>query len=221
MKAIILDTETTGLTNCRPVEIAWMDVSNPTSRFASLYNPGIPIEFGAMATHHITDERVEKCVSHTEFRLPEGLEYLIGHNIDFDWKVLQTCGEMPDVKRICTLAMGRFLYPETDSHTLTAMLYMLDRPYAKEHAQKAHGAAADVEMTNHLFGLLVKKARDSGYQVNGFGELYAFSEAARIPTVMSFGKHKGMKISALPGDYVQWLFRQNDLDPYLLKALRT
>jgi exodeoxyribonuclease X len=50
-------------------------------------------------------------------------------------------------------------------------------------------------------------------------QLYVASEEARIPKSISFGKHKGTSISDLPTDYVQWLMRQDDLDPYLRKAL--
>ena len=36
---------------------------------------------------------------------------------------------------------------------------------------------------------------------------------------MPFGKHKGVPISEVPKDYKQWLLRQSDVDPYLVKAL--
>ena len=42
---------------------------------------------------------------------------------------------------------------------------------------------------------------------------------ARIPTVMTFGKHKGMVIKDVPRDYVRWLLGQPDVDPYLRQAL--
>ncbi len=38
MKSIILDTETTGLKDGRPVEIAWIDLNNHAVRFHSYYN---------------------------------------------------------------------------------------------------------------------------------------------------------------------------------------
>ncbi|MFO1382174.1 MAG: DUF3820 family protein [Moraxella osloensis] len=36
---------------------------------------------------------------------------------------------------------------------------------------------------------------------------------------MRFGKHKGVAIKDLPADYVDWLLKQADLDPYLHLAL--
>lgn len=50
-------------------------------------------------------------------------------------------------------------------------------------------------------------------------ELWEASELARIPKVMSFGKHKGVEIKDVPPDYKRWLKSQPDVDPYLLKAL--
>ena len=50
-------------------------------------------------------------------------------------------------------------------------------------------------------------------------ELYQASEDARIPRSINFGKHRGTTIADLPADYMQWLLRQEDLDPYLRKAI--
>ena len=56
-------------------------------------------------------------------------------------------------------------------------------------------------------------------KATNFEELYQFSEMARIPKIITFGKHNGQPIKSLPSDYKQWLLKQNDLDPYLRKAL--
>lgn len=229
IKAAILDTETTGLKEAVPVEVAYIDISklfevpyihrNPYSPFdkvfeyRKIFNPQKPIEFGAMATHHITNEYVQGLDPYTAFELPN-VEYLIGHNIDFDWGVIQACGEQPEPKRICTLAIARYLYPEIDSHKLTAMLYALDLSYAVDHARHAHSALDDVWMTYHLLKIMLPKTKATNFE-----ELYQFSEMARIPKIITFGKHNGLPIKSLPPDYKQWLLKQNDLDPYLRKAL--
>jgi exodeoxyribonuclease X len=36
---------------------------------------------------------------------------------------------------------------------------------------------------------------------------------------MPFGKHKGLLLADVPGDYRDWLLNQEDIDPYLRKAL--
>ena len=55
--------------------------------------------------------------------------------------------------------------------------------------------------------------------IQNIEELYIASEEARVPKSITFGKHKGTAIQDLPADYIQWLLRQEDLDPYLRKAL--
>ncbi len=85
MKAIILDTETTGFADPVAVEVAWAAVDNPANpffgpaTFNQRFNPGKPIEFGAMATHHIVPEDLVGCPPSDSFALPEGVEYLVGH----------------------------------------------------------------------------------------------------------------------------------------------
>lgn len=230
IKAAILDTETTGLKEPVPVEVAYINISklfevpyihrdpyHPFDRvfeYRKIFDPLKPIEFGAMATHHITNEYVQGLDPYTAFELPYEIEYLIGHNIDFDHEVIKACGEQPEPKRICTLAIARYLYPELDSHKLTALLYALDLPYAVDHAQHAHSALDDVWMTYHLLKIMLPKTKATNFE-----ELYKFSEMARIPKIITFGKHNGQSIKSLPSDYKQWLLKQNDLDPYLRKAL--
>jgi exodeoxyribonuclease X len=48
--------------------------------------------------------------------------------------------------------------------------------------------------------------------------LWEASENARLPTHMTFGKHKGLPLSEVPKDYVRWLLDQANVDPYLRQA---
>jgi hypothetical protein len=65
------------------------------------------------------DEDLVDCPPHSDFRLPEGIEYLVGYNVDYDWRVI---GE-PPIKRICVLALARSLLPGLDSYSQSAALY--------------------------------------------------------------------------------------------------
>jgi exodeoxyribonuclease X len=219
MQAIILDTETTSVNDPEVIEVAWMEVDDlersiePNLRsFSQRYKPTGRIELGAMATHHIMDEDLVGCHPSASFKLPEGVQYLIGHNIDFDWRAI---GSPEGVKRICTLALARSLYPEADSHTLSAMTYLLFRDSARDLLRSAHSAMTDIWLCR---GLLRVMAGELG--VYGWEELYEASEAARIPKIITFGKHKGTAIKDIPVDYVKWLLKQDDIDPYLVKALQ-
>ncbi|MGE0745257.1 MAG: 3'-5' exonuclease [Rhodospirillales bacterium] len=215
MRAIVIDTETTGLDDPVPVEIAWADIDQmgnvKSDCVVRRFNPGRPISWGAMATHHIRDEDVSSEPPPSTFSLPDGTVYLIGHNIDFDWKVLGS----PDVKRICTLALARTLWPEMDSHTLGACTYRIRGAQARRDLRGAHSAATDI-----LLAAAVLQAWSSVNSPTDLAHLWLMSEAARVPTHMTFGKHKGLPIEEVPRDYKQWLMRQPDVDPYLMKALR-
>lgn len=78
----------------------------------------------------------------------------------------------------------------------------------------AHRADADIILTANILMHIIHHLN-----IQTIEQLYVASEEARIPKSISFGKHKGTSISDLPTDYVQWLMRQDDLDPYLRKAL--
>jgi exodeoxyribonuclease X len=65
-----------------------------------------------------------------------------------------------------------------------------------------------------VFQVLVPQEKES------WEALWKTSEIARIPSIMTFGKHKGANIKDIPWDYKQWLLKQPDVDPYLAKALR-
>lgn len=215
MKAIIFDCETTGIDDPVIVQTAWADTDHrgqcEAIPWVEYWNPGKPISTGAMATHHIIDADVADKRPASEFSLPADVTYLIGHNIDFDWHAI---GE-PSVKRICTLALARHLWPDADSHTLGALIYRIQKPaYARDLLRGAHDAAVDVS----LCGIVLREIC-AARQPSDLEDLWRMSEEARVPTRMPFGKHKGEPIASIPADYKAWLRRQPDVDPYLLKAI--
>jgi len=144
--------------------------------------------------------------------LSNPFEYIIGHNIDFDWEVIVK----PEVKRICTLALARKIWPNLDSHTQSALLYHLERRSARIQLRNAHSALIDVGICavilNHIRHQL---------NVKSIEDLYAESEKARAPTTMPFGMHKGLPLADIPSDYRKWLLGQKDIDPYLRRALES
>lgn len=218
MAAFIFDSETNDSKDPEIIEAAWLQLADPASlrvveMFLMRYRPSRPITLGALATHHIMDEELVDCPPSAEFALPDGCQYLIGHNVDFDW---QAAGSPEHIKRICTLALARMIWPQADSHSQSALLYLIDRQNARERLRSAHSAGADVENCHLLLTVII----DQLGGVSSWEELWQHSEAARVPTVMPFGKHKGTPIADVPWDYKQWLSRQPDVDPYLLQALR-
>lgn len=227
MTAIIFDTETTGIANPEVIESSWMhaefaataDESDfPILQFSlpitERFKPAARISMGAMATHHIMDEDLVGCPPTSSFKLPDGVKYMIGHNVDFDWTV---AGSPAGIKRIDTLCLARKFWPECDSHSLGALTYYLFRSTARVELQSAHSAETDIQLTGELLRAIVDKAN---FTITDFETLWKLSESARIPDIMPFGKHKGEKIANVPADYKRWLLGQSDVDPYLVKALK-
>lgn len=233
MSIYILDTETTGLDNPHLTEVAYciIDIADDGNVIlkqeprSKRYNPLKPISLGAMATSYICDEDVENEPPHTDFRLPASVEYIVGHNIDFDMMVLRNAGVTSQPKLICTKAMAVHLLPELDSHKLTSLLYYFHREVAKEQAKNAHAAIVDIYFTRLVLQSLIDVAIGNGYEIASVEDLYRFSEAARVPTVLSFGKYKGSKIADLVEtmdgrSYLNWLATRDEVDPYLLQAIK-
>ena len=224
MNALILDTETHDL-NGYPIEIAYAPCSfeqgvlviNQKQVFDEFFSCPEPIALGALATHHILETDIAEKPSFDTFRMPQGVQYLIGHNIDYDIKAVQKCQPDFTVKGICTLALCRMVWPELP-HTLSAMYYhvMDDLELARKHLRHAHNAKADIYFTGVILKTLVEQLG-----IKDMNSLFIMSESARIPKYITFGKHKGTAIKDLDSGYVSWLLKQPDLDPYLRKALVT
>ena len=224
MHAIILDTETHTL-NGQPIEIAYapIEVENgkltldKSKLFDQLYSVDEPISFAAMAVHHILESDLIDRPHYSSFTLPTDTHYIIGHNVDYDIRAIEKCGvDTSSIKAICTLALARHVWPDAEAHNISALIYMISKgsEKAREMIKKAHRADMDIILTANILMHIVHQLN-----INSIEELYAASEDARIPRSINFGKHRGTNIADLPADYIQWLLRQDELDPYLRKAL--
>lgn len=230
---LVLDTETTGREPPEVIELAfnilepehnWRFESSSLMRF----KPTFGSTTGALAVHHILDAELAKCPPSAAAELPGGTEYIIGHNVDYDWKALG----QPAVKRICTLAIARHLWPAFDSHSLGAMCYNLWAPSEAKQLLTVpanggfglHSAGFDTDLCTSIFHKMLEEMT----QRQGGGEhlpwtpqsVWEYSERARIPTVIAFGKYKGTPIKDLPYDYKKWMLKQADMDSYVLKAVK-
>ena len=225
MQAIILDTETHTM-NGLPIEIAYAPIEieagklslDRSKMFDQLYSIGDEkISYAAMAVHHILEADIVDQPNFGTFTLPTETVYIIGHNIDYDIRAIQTCGvDTQHIKAICTLALARLVWPDAEAHNISALIYMISKgsEKAREMLKGAHRADADIILTANILMHIVHKLN-----IQTIEALFEASEDARIPRSINFGKHRGTAIVDLPSDYVQWLMRQEDLDPYLRKAL--
>lgn len=224
MQAIILDTETHTL-NGQPIEIAYAPIQihdgkltlDKSQIFDQLYRVDEPISYAAMAVHHILESELVDQPHYTSFSLPQDTTYIIGHNIDYDIRALEKCGvDTSKIKAICTLALARLVWPDAEAHNISALIYMITKGSAKarDMIKKAHRADMDIILTANILMHEIHHLK-----IQTIEELYTASEDARIPRTINFGKHRGTAITDLPADYMQWLIRQEDLDPYLRKAI--
>lgn len=240
MTAIILDTETTGVDEPDVIQLAWLPLISAWQPGQNLCLPGTgpkegggvsmwknrkPITLGAMAAHHIIEADLEgKPEWPGSWELPPGTDYLIGHNIDFDWQAIGS----PPVKRICTLALARKLWPEADSHSLTAMVYhLMPHAQARGCVKNTHSAMVDAGLCHFLLVEILQKMP----AIASWERVWAASEKARIPTHFTFGKfgpqngQPGVAIAEVrrmdPG-YIEWCLTKCDQckDEYWQRALR-
>lgn len=218
-QAIVVDTETTGFKEPEVIQLAWADPDNGQV-WTNLYRPTKPIELGALAACHILPSDLRHCEPSSEaIGMLPSCDYVIGHNVDYDADVL---GGMAGVKRICTLAMARHHWPQLDSHKLSALAYhtMGVNDDTRQFLRGAHDAKVDVLI---CITVLDEIARQRGLMKDAttfdWSAVYEYSEIARVPTEMTFGKHKGEPIKDLPKSYVDWFLKQSDVDPYLRRAL--
>lgn len=227
MTALIFDTETHKLhgdiIEAAAIEVIFPEFTNDLEimltqfEFSKRYKPSEPIHLGAMAVHHILDEDLEKCPSYTCFKMPkDDVQYLIGHNIDYDIAALNRVGTVTaNIKSICTLAMARYLWPSLETHNLTALAYHIssNRKATKRGLKNAHSALNDCKTT---FSLLRKIVQEKGIQ--SLEELYEFSEQARYPTHIFYGEYKGWAIQDLEEQNIHWLLGKTN-DQYLQVSL--
>lgn len=215
MRALILDTETTDSKDGEVIELAWVGISSGlellAETFEQRYQPVKAIKWGALAAHHILPGELAGCPSSTTCELPP-VDYIIGHNVDFDWEVLGK----PDCNRICTLAMARKLWPNLDSHSLSALYYYINgaNEQSRETLRSAHSAMTDVMLCHSVLLEILKET-----ELKTMSQLYAYSEEARIPEIMPFGKYKGRPVAEVDRGWAQWYRKQADTDPYILMAL--
>jgi exodeoxyribonuclease X len=220
LSAVIVDTEVSGLVGKEPIEVAWM-VYGPGCvngvATGSRFRPEGKLEAGSVLIHGILPSDLESSPPSKDARgFVPAAEYWIGHNIDFDWEVLGK----PEVKRICTLALTKALFPGFGSYRLGALYY--ERYGISEKSRLAvrtseHAAGGDVILVAHILDWIAE-----AHGISDPAALWKKSEESRVPVFMPFGKHKGQKIAELPDHYRKWcLGNLTDIDEYLRKALET
>lgn len=231
MTAFIIDTETDQGTNPRPVQVATIDLTTG-QQWMAYFNSGRPISPITTQIHGITDDDVAglDAFDLSNFNVPE---YLIGHNVNFDWRVIGR----PEAKLICTVRLARLAFPEWSSYKQSRCIEQLFNLQNRggditNFTQQAHDALGDVKMCYEIYKacceklginyqnyaaahLLCQKARATG------GQSSTRNTSDQPLSVMPFGKYRGQPIAQLPKPYVKWILANvSALRPNLIKALQ-
>lgn len=230
-QAMILDTETTGLLEPDVIQLAargplefhvpWAEAPTETRSF----KPRKPIEAAAMATHHIIMEDLDGFPEWPGYwNPPFGVQYLIGHQVDFDWKAIGS----PLIKLIDTMAIAKHVWPDLGSYRLTALMYHIYKaPEAREMCKNAHVAAVDIYLAETLLDHLLSDLIGAGNVVQSWEDLWKISEQSRIPLRIGFSKYGpkdgklGTLYSEVPLGMLRWIVdpvRVKDMDQWEVKA---
>lgn len=219
MKAIVIDTETNNVDDPSIAQMAYLpfsvtDKSPQPITFNEMFRPETPLTAGAIAVNGITNASVADCPAYNpETDFPDRVEYIIGHNIDFDAKALKNTS----AKRICTLAMTRYFYPKWSGHTLGAcVIELFGEAPGLGMVVNAHDAKADTINCAHVLIELIRRIKKD---IPDIETLYQVSEHCRIPKIMPISKqYKGWPIQDVPTSFRQWYRNVDNPDPYILKA---
>ena len=226
MKFVILDTETTGAEEQdRICQLAYVVASanlvgtQIDEVHEDFCKPPLPISFGAMAVHHITNEMVEKkpvCVETKSYKRLQELSspenVLVIQNAVFDLEMLQKEGFVSQMPLIDTLRCLRHIYPDLESHGLQYVRYAfgLYKSEAKEAKSiglkiQAHDALGDVLVLKLLLDYLLAK--------HSVEELIELTKKPIMYKTFRFGKYKGEDIIEVakkdPG-YLEWMLMEKD-----------
>ena len=140
------------------------------------YRPSMEIHKRATAVHGILYKNLLGKPKSEDLELPKDLEYLVGHNIIFDYRCL---GKPEGVKLICTLGMAKKFDKEFGigfpNHKLDTLILYFYGEDARPLIDNSHQALTD---TIKVILLLVKLL-EYVPAITTFEELYSFTEALK------------------------------------------
>ena len=138
----IVDIETTGghasSNGITEIAIIIHDGVTEVSRFETLVNPEKPIPIYVRALTGITDEMVRaaplfKDIAPQVYTLLHD-KIFIAHNVNFDYSFLKhhlaICGFNLNCKKVCTVRLGRKVFPGLPSYSLGKFCGSLRREHA-------------------------------------------------------------------------------------------
>lgn len=211
--ALIIDTETDQGREPRPIQVATIDVITG-HEWMSYFNSGRPISPAVSKIHGITDADVAGLAAFELDKMNLG-DYLIGHNVRFDWGVIGR----PAVKLICTVRLARAAFPNWHRYSQSKCIeQLIGYEQAAAMTAHAHDALGDARMCYMLYQACCEQLN---IDPTDFAAAHKISNTAKPVARMTFGKYKGELISEIPIHYIQWMVKNiPNLTPGLYSAIQ-
>lgn len=226
---LIFDTETTGLKDPEPVEIGYIRLGELTQYPEGLIGPthetyqerfstSKPIEAGATKIHKITNACVAGKPHWDSFTFPPGVQYLVGHVITFDAKVMG----YPEFKYICTRDLAKRLWPELPNYKLTTIIETKFPAIGKRLTKDAHGALVDCKLCLLIIHQAMQEFEgiDSWQALHDLAGVFPKKAVVKELTTMPWGMHKGKSFEEVPQDYLRWVIEDSTASQEVKTAVR-
>lgn len=202
---IFLDTETTGLEAID--KICSIAVLYEEKSIYELVNEGKKIPPLASSINHITNEMIKDCPKLHNSKAYKFLQEnnhegvtIVGHNINFDLKMLSAAGFEFYGSVIDTLRTARHLIKECELYSLQFLKYELKLYKKHNETLTPHHALDDAKLTKSLYEMLLELAEIS--------ELVRLTNEKVLLDKFEFGKYKGRyieEISMIDSGYLEWM----------------
>jgi len=223
-KYIILDTETTGANEQdRVIQLGYLVLGAPEIELHNELNSSdVPISYGAMEVHGITQEvligkppctQTQAYKRLLELNMPEN--YLIIHNAPFDITMLQKEGFDVKMRVIDTLRVAKHILPDEEAHRLQYFRYKMELYKSEEEEAKAlgivvkaHDAIGDVLVLKLLLSKLKELVIEAYPNENPVEKMVDLTNTPILVKTFRFGKHKGKSLEEVAREdagYLRWM----------------
>jgi DNA polymerase III alpha subunit (gram-positive type) len=240
-KYIILDTETTGIGELdRVIQLGYIVLGSKEVEVHNEFNSSdIPISYGAMEVHGITQDLIEgkpACVQTAAFKRLQELNtnenYMIIHNAPFDLGMLEKEGFNTQMKVIDTLRVAKHVLPDEEAHRLQYFRYKMEL-YKEEEKEanalnivvKAHDAIGDVLVLKLLLSKLKAIVSEQFPSENPVEKMVDLTNTPILVKTFRFGKHKGKELAQVAREdagYLRWMLSSMDnLDDDMRYSINT
>ena len=221
---ILLDTETTGTNEeDRIIQLGFMVLgAKDIEVYNEFFTSDVPIKFGAMEVHGITQEMIEgkaQIQDSESFKKLQELNtnenYMIIHNAPFDLGMLSKEGFNTKMQIIDTLRVAKHIYKDEEAHRLQYFRYKMGL-YKDEQKEanelgievKAHDAIGDVLVLK----LFLSKLRQSVQKIfpdeNPVDKMVELTKTPILIDKLRFGKYKGKTLREVAHEdagYLRWM----------------